>query len=100
MAEVDSVVVVRDSRAVEDALRAALEDAAPDERAGLERAVDVVARRAALPDADVRKEWVRDVLARRGVAVTDKIPAVKALRQAMPALTLVQAVQLYNEAAA
>lgn len=93
-----SVLVLRDAPAVRESVRAALADAAPEERAGLERALALVEEECARPDAEVRGRWVREVLAEAGVDVGDQVKAVAAIRKAAPDLRLSQAVELAREA--
>jgi DNA-binding phage protein len=96
----ESVFIIRDSRSVEDALRQALETADADERAGLQRALTVVEQTVGLPDVQVRRRWVRDILNRTGVdAASDSVNAVKVLRQAVPGLSLAAAYQLVKDVA-
>ncbi|MEV5978200.1 hypothetical protein [Streptomyces sp. NPDC052114] len=95
------VITLRDADTVADELREALATADPAERPGLERALEVVARTAATPDAEVRGRWALRQLAAAGhTGPADSVHAVKALRQAEPGLSLVTAVQLSKEAAA
>ena len=94
----ESVFIIRDSRNVEAALRQALETADAHERAGLQRALTVVEQTVGLPDAQVRRRWVRDMLERAGVdAASDSVSAVKVLRQAVPGLSLAAAYQLVKD---
>ncbi|CAL9578506.1 MULTISPECIES: hypothetical protein [unclassified Streptomyces] len=93
-----SVLVLRDAPAVRRAVRAAVADAAPEERAGLERALALVERECARTDAEVRGRWAREVLAEAGVDVDDQVKAVAAIRRAAPGLGLSQAVELAREA--
>jgi len=96
----ESVFIIRDSRSVEAALRQALETADADERAGLQRALTVVEQTVGLPDAQVRRRWVRDILDRAGVdAASDNVNAVKVLRQAVSGLSLAVAYQLVKDVA-
>ena len=96
----ESVFIIRDSRSVESALRQVLETADPDERAGLQRALTVVEQTVGLPDVQVRRRWVRDILDRAGVdAASDGVNAVKVLRQTVPGLALVAAYQLVKDVA-
>lgn len=97
----DTVLVVRDSDLVGAALRRALADAPPEERAGLERAAALVEETAAVSEGEVRARWVRSRLAAVGFAGDiASVAAVKALRQAEPRLSLLAAVQLQKEAVA
>ncbi|MCC3773953.1 hypothetical protein [Streptomyces sp. UNOB3_S3] len=99
-ADLEAVVVLRDSRAVADAVRAALETADEAERPGLERAAELIALHAARPEREVRAEWARGVLAAAGVdAREQEVHAVRALRRAEPGLSLKSAVRLVREAA-
>ncbi|WP_077797862.1 hypothetical protein [Streptomyces sp. JHA26] len=95
------VLVLRDAEVVAEGLREALADAPPEQRPGLERAVALVERAAAAPDADLRARWVRERLAAAGYeGPADSVHAVKALREAAPGLSLLSAVLLSREAAA
>lgn len=94
----EPVVVIRDSRSVEAALRQALDTADDGERAGLQRALTVVEQTTGLPDAQVRRRWARDILHREGVdAAADGVNAVKTLRQTVPGLSLTAACQLVKD---
>ncbi|MEU5896185.1 hypothetical protein [Streptomyces venezuelae] len=95
------VIALRDTDAVADELRAALATADDRDRPGLERAVEILARTAAVPDTEVRGRWALNQMAAAGhTGPADSVHAVKALRQAEPGLSLVAAVQLSKEAAA
>ncbi|WP_069885738.1 hypothetical protein [Streptomyces luteocolor] len=95
------VITLRDTDAVADELREALAEADAAQRPGLERALEIVTRTAAVPDAEVRGRWALRQLAAAGhTGPADSVHAVKALRQAEPGLSLVTAVQLSKEAAA
>ncbi|MFE0172713.1 hypothetical protein ACFWZ2_10390 [Streptomyces sp. NPDC059002] len=95
------VITLRDTEAVADELREALATADERERPGLERAAALLARTAAVPDAEVRGRWVLRHLAAAGhTGPADSVHAVKALRQAEPGLSLATAVRLTKEAAA
>ncbi|WP_030421853.1 hypothetical protein VM636_05165 [Streptomyces sp. SCSIO 75703] len=96
-----AVLVLRDADVVARALRQALAEAAPGERPGLERAVTVVERAADTSDAELRSRWVHERLAAVGhEGPADSVRAVKALRDAVPGLSLLAAVRLSKEAAA
>ncbi|MEU1277775.1 hypothetical protein [Streptomyces sp. NPDC005805] len=87
-------IVVRDGDVITSALRDALEQASPEERPGLERALAVVAD-AALTEEETQARWVRtrlDAAAVKGPA--DSVPAIKALRESTPGLSLLVAVEL------
>ncbi|MEU3351647.1 hypothetical protein [Streptomyces sp. NPDC037389] len=93
------VVVLRDSQAVADAVREALETAGEAERPGLERAAGLIALHAARPEREIRAEWTRGILAAAGVDPREQeVHAVRALRRAEPGLSLKSAVQLVREA--
>jgi hypothetical protein len=95
----DPVVVVRDAAQVTAALRAALETAEAGERAGLERALRIAEQTSGVPDAQVRRRWVRDILDQAGAdPAADDAKAVKALRTAVPGLSLISAYRLVKEA--
>ncbi|MEU8582272.1 hypothetical protein [Streptomyces abikoensis] len=95
------VVVLRDSQAVADAVREALETASEAERPGLERAAALIALHAARPEREIRAEWTRGVLAAAGVDPREQeVHAVRAVRRAEPGLSLKAAVQLVREAVA
>lgn len=82
------------------ALQEMLASAAPGERAGLERAADVIEAQCARTEDDVLKQWVRGVLADTGVdAGTSHVDAVAVLRKAVPDLALTTANDLVKEAA-
>ncbi|MDT0450866.1 hypothetical protein [Streptomyces hesseae] len=93
------VVVLRDSQALADAVREALETASEAERPGLERAAGLIALHAARPEREIRAEWTRGILATAGVDPREQeVHAVRALRRAEPGLSLKSAVQLVREA--
>lgn len=95
------LLALREADDVAEALRGALADAPEAERAGLERALSVVAEVRAADDAALKARWVRKVLAEAGCEeAPDSVPAIKALRQAEPGLSLLQAVTLAKAAAA
>jgi hypothetical protein len=94
-----SVVVLRDADGVKAALQAALAQAAPEERPGLERALAVVAEASAATDEELRARWVRQRMEAAGVrGPADSVEAIKALREAAPGLSLLSAVQLAKSA--
>ncbi|MFD7168396.1 hypothetical protein [Streptomyces violascens] len=97
-----SVLVLRDADDIARALREALEGAGEAERPGLEAAVEIAERAAALPDRELRGRWVREQRASVGYTGPDdeSVHAVKALRDARPELSLLAAVQLTKDAAA
>ncbi|WP_329587232.1 hypothetical protein OG500_37765 [Kitasatospora sp. NBC_01250] len=97
-AQEEPVVVIRDSLQVESDLRQALEAAEAGERAGLEKALRIVAETAAASHALVRRRWVREFLRESGIDVHDRVAAVKALRTARPSLSLAASYQLVKEA--
>jgi hypothetical protein len=97
----DATFLLRDADVIAAALRQALADATPQERAGLERAVELAESTAAATGAEVRARWVRSRLAAVGfTGDVASVAAVKALRQAEPGLSLVAAVQLQKDALA
>ncbi|MBQ0825384.1 hypothetical protein [Streptomyces tagetis] len=96
-----AVLVLRDADVVARALRQALAEASPEERPGLERAATLVERAAETSDAELRARWVHERLAAVGhEGPADSVRAVKALRDAVPGLSLLAAVQLSKDAAA
>ncbi|MER8188650.1 hypothetical protein [Kitasatospora sp. NPDC094015] len=96
-----AVLSIRDADVVAAALARALEGAPAAERPGLERALAVVEATAAATEVQVRADWARSRLAAVGFAGDlDSVAAVKALRQAEPALSLLAAVQLQRDALA
>lgn len=97
--QAEPVVVIRDSGQVESDLRRALEKAEPGERAGLEKALRIVAETSSIPEDQVRRRWVRQILRVAGLDARYSVEAVKALRTAKPDLSLMAAVQLVKEAA-
>ncbi|MFI6642189.1 hypothetical protein [Streptomyces sp. NPDC050504] len=94
------LLALREADAITEALRGALESAPEAERAGLERALAVVAEATAADDAALKARWVRKVLAEAGCEeAPDSVAAIKALRAAEPGLSLLQAVTLAKAAA-
>ncbi|MFF4157448.1 hypothetical protein [Streptomyces sp. NPDC001678] len=94
------VVVLRDSQALADAVREALETASDAERPGLERAAGLIALHAARPEREIRAEWARGILEAAGVDPREQeVHAVRALRRAERGLSLKAAVLLVREAA-
>ncbi|MEW2635720.1 hypothetical protein AB0903_29805 [Streptomyces sp. NPDC048389] len=90
-----SVIVLRDADGIEAAVRAALDRATPEERPGLERALEIVGDASAAAYEDLQAQWVRQRLDAAGVTgPADSIPAIKALREAAPGLSLRSAVDL------
>ncbi|MET7693124.1 hypothetical protein ABZT06_35075 [Streptomyces sp. NPDC005483] len=95
------VLLVRDADVVGAALRQALTEAPPEERAGLERAVALVESSAAASEGGLTARWVRSRLAAVGfTGDITSLAAVRALRKAEPRLSLLAAVQLQKEAVA
>ncbi|MEU4209046.1 hypothetical protein AB0F13_03400 [Streptomyces sp. NPDC026206] len=95
------VVVLRDSRAIDEAVREALAGASDEDRPGLERAAALIAARAARPESEIRGEWVRGIVAAQGVDLhAQELQAIRVLRKAQPRLGLAEAVHLVREAAA
>ncbi|GGU10369.1 hypothetical protein [Streptomyces violascens] len=97
-----SVLVLRDANHIAQELREALTSAGEAERPGLEAALRIAERAAAVPDRELRARWVREQRASVGYTGPDdeSVHAVKALRQAQPGLGLRSAVQLTKDAAA
>ncbi|MFD8738252.1 hypothetical protein ACFV06_25530 [Streptomyces sp. NPDC059618] len=92
------LIALSDLDDARDAVRRAQADAPAEEAAGLRRAariLDELAERGGEP----RVRWARGVLERDGVdPVTHEVAAVRALRQELPGLSLVAAVELAREA--
>lgn len=96
-----AVLVLRDAPDVVAALRGALASATDAERPGLERALALAEDAAERPDTELRHRWVRQRVAAAGhEGPVDSVAAIKALRQAEPRLTLLQAATYAKEAAA
>ena len=96
-----NVLVLRDADVIAATVRWALDDAPPEERPGLERALALVEQAAATSDADLRARWVRERMAASGIEGSyDSVRAIKALRDAAPGLSLAQAVKMAKEAEA
>ncbi|TXL90224.1 hypothetical protein [Streptomyces sp. IB2014 016-6] len=96
-----TVLVVREADEVAEAVDQALKTAGPEERPGLERAAALLAAAREATDGELRGNWVRRKMAEAGVkGRADSVRAVKALREAEPGLSLLQAVRLSQEAAA
>ena len=94
-----TVLVVRDADGILDAVRAALSTATPEERPGLERAAAIIAEASEASAAELRGRWVRQQLDAAGIeGPAYSIPALKALRQAQPGLSLLAAVEFAKEA--
>ncbi|MFD4034115.1 hypothetical protein ACFWVP_27305 [Streptomyces sp. NPDC058637] len=95
-----AVLVLRDAREITELLREALDGAPATERPGLERALALVAEAGSVTDAELRARWVRQRLAVAGhEGPADSVAAIKALRQAEPGLSLLQAATYAREAA-
>ncbi|MFF3288132.1 hypothetical protein [Streptomyces sp. NPDC003023] len=95
------VVVVRDADAITAAVRAALDRAAPEDRPGLELALEIVEDASAATYEELRAHWVRQRLDAAGVqGPADSVSAIKALREAAPGLSLKAAVDLAKAARA
>ncbi|MER5596268.1 hypothetical protein [Streptomyces sp. NPDC002265] len=93
------VLTIRDADVVAAALRQALAQASPEERPGLERAAALVDSTASATESGLRARWVHSRLAAAGfIGDITSVAAVKALRQAVPTLSLLAAVQLQREA--
>ncbi|MFD5894197.1 MULTISPECIES: hypothetical protein [unclassified Streptomyces] len=96
-----TVLVVREADEVAEAVDQALRTAGPEERPGLERAAALLAAARTATDGELRGNWARRKIAEAGVkGRADSVGAVKALREAEPGLSLLQAVRLSQEAAA
>lgn len=96
-----TVLVVREADEVAAAVDSALKAATPEERPGLERAAALLAAAREATDAELRGSWARRKITEAGVeGRADSVRAVKALRDAEPGLSLLQAVRLSQEAAA
>ncbi|MGW2815159.1 hypothetical protein [Streptomyces sp. NPDC001415] len=95
-----SVLVLRDADDIVRSLREALEGAGEAERPGLEAAIEMAERAAAVPDRELRARWVREQRASVGYTGPDdeSVHAIKALREAQPGLSLLSAVQLTRDA--
>lgn len=90
------LVVLNDLDKAHTALQEALETAGHEEAPGLRRALDIVESIAAT--GDPRLCWAREVLAAKGIDPREKeVHAVKALREEVPGMQLVAAVQLVRE---
>ncbi|MFJ8043408.1 hypothetical protein ACIRBX_23215 [Kitasatospora sp. NPDC096147] len=97
--DLESVLLVREAPELAAALREALGSATEEQRAGLEVALAIVAQAAERPDPAVRGGWAERALAVRGLSPEDDtVAAVKAVREAAPALSLLSAHQLVQEA--
>lgn len=96
-----TVLVVREADEIADAVDQALKTAGPEERPGLERAAALLVAARETTDAELRGSWARRKIAEAGVkGRADSVQAVKALRDAEPGLSLLQATRLSREAAA
>lgn len=96
-----AVVVLRDADELARTLQQALADAPEEERAGLQRALDLVAETTKDSDTELRARWVWEQLDATGYqGPGDDVRAVKALRDAQPGLSLTQAVEFTKQAAA
>lgn len=95
------VVVLRDAHVIEAALRRALDGAAPGERPGLERALELATRTAQESEGTLRARWVHDRLSAAGFqGAPDSVEAVRVLREQVPGLDLPSAAILARNAAA
>ncbi|MER5431313.1 hypothetical protein [Streptomyces sp. NPDC002588] len=100
-AEKSSVVVIRDADVIAAALGRALEEASDELRPGLEHAVALARSAAAATEAQVRGRWARSRWADAGFSGDlTSAEAVKALREAEPGLSLLEAVRLRDDAVA
>ncbi|MEU8760736.1 hypothetical protein [Streptomyces sp. NPDC048659] len=94
------IVVLHDLEDVRAELVAELGAAGEAERPGLEAALRVVDRRAAVDDGEHVRRWVSRTLAAAGVdPAQDFVRAVKTLREAAPGLGLVAANDLVKSVA-
>ncbi|MEU3713345.1 hypothetical protein [Streptomyces catenulae] len=92
-------IIIRDADVIVAALRQELADATPEERPGLERAVALAEATATATESELRARWVHSRLASVGfTGAIDSVPAVKALRQAEPKLSLLAAAELQKDA--
>lgn len=91
------LIVLRDADVIADELRHALSEAAADERPGLQRAYDIVARQCGVADVEVQAQWAARVLAQAGVDPSEEVNAVAAIRKVEPGIRLTTAVQLVKE---
>ncbi|MFD3438961.1 hypothetical protein ACFWU3_15810 [Streptomyces sp. NPDC058685] len=96
-----ALLVLRDSERLTATIREALASAPPEERAGLERALELAGQVPHVTEADLRTAWVRRQLASAGfTGPLGSVESVRALRGTEPRLGLAQAVELLKEAAA
>ncbi|MEW2131548.1 hypothetical protein [Streptomyces sp. NPDC005435] len=94
-------LVVRDADLVSATLRQALAEAAPGERPGLERALEIVADTGTADEGRLCAQWYRDRLAAAGfTGDIGSVSALKALRQSERGLSLLTAVRLQKAAVA
>ncbi|MFD5354685.1 hypothetical protein [Streptomyces sp. NPDC058657] len=95
------LITLSDREGFLGALRTALDAADATDRPGLERALAVVETTPTPDPAVLRGRWALERIEAAGVeARPDSVKAVKALRDAEPGLSLLQAVNLTKEAAA
>ncbi|MGW1889483.1 hypothetical protein ACWCP6_04375 [Streptomyces sp. NPDC002004] len=95
------VVVLRDADRIATELYRAVAEADDTLRPGLERALAIAEDAARESDDELRARWVHRQLAEAGhEGPSDSVAAIKVLREAMPGLSLLSAVQLTKAAAA
>ncbi|MFI0979919.1 hypothetical protein ACH4SP_23310 [Streptomyces sp. NPDC021093] len=95
------VIGLSDRDEIVETLRIALDGADGTDRPGLARALALVEAAPARTDVELRGRWARERIEAAGVEVKpDSVVAVRALRKAEPALSLIAAVQLTKDAAA
>lgn len=95
------VLLIRDADTITAALHQALDDASPEERPGLERAIALAEAAATASEKQLRARWVRSRLTAAGfTGDIGSVAAVKALRTAEPKLSLLAAVELQKDAVA
>jgi hypothetical protein len=91
------VIVVHELGSVREDLRRALDVAGERERPGLEAALGILT---GYRDDELRRRWVLRILGDASVDPrTHEVRAVKALRDAVPGLSLTDAVAFVREAA-
>ncbi|MGV2917600.1 hypothetical protein [Streptomyces alfalfae] len=89
------LVVLSDLDEARAAIQAALTDAGSSREAGLRQALSILE---GFADADPRLRWVGRVLTEKGIDPRQhEVAAIKALRSALPGLSLVAATELAVE---
>jgi hypothetical protein len=98
------LIALSDREEILGELRRALDSADEAERPGLARALALVEGAPARTEAELRGRWARERIEAAGIGAEElkaaSVHAVKALRDAEPGLSLLQAVNLTKEAAA